>query len=190
LVVPHVQRYLLYGETIAGEAQGRYWLVDTAGRLETGRNPKFFASASIWRRSLWGRGVPVNVELLSPDQVADSLSAPQTHPWRYRVMHNLLGLDDNLWGFLVIAGGFLASFLLGLVVSPEWYHGPLSVTLGVCTALIGGFVIQGGGAGPRVGMLLWPLLCRMLLALGRTGRRGLQNLLADGNSSFAHARDR
>ncbi len=102
LIVPHLARYGVWEKIIFGTTEDGYFIFDSAQEYGDDQR-RIFETEDEWRSALDDLGVPKEVELLDPDEVAKTRSDQALRPWAYFFFSGRMGLSDDDWvGNLVL----------------------------------------------------------------------------------------
>lgn len=157
LVITPVKRYAVWGDIIAGTTNGAYFILDAAGRADPLRPPlTTFPSRGLWEEGLASLGVPSDIPLLDPHEVADGRPPQELRPWKYRYMRGLFGISDEGWSVLIALPCVPICFCTGILIMSRWVRRAVAGSTGLGAALAGEILV-GGRSGPGVVVFFWPL---------------------------------
>jgi hypothetical protein len=167
IVVDHVEQLAVSGKNIVGIAKAGNFIFNTQ---HEGEAPQVFSTYQKWQDGLAAAGIPVNIQLNTPDSLATNVPDRILRPWNYRVMKGRFGQSDDTWSLIVQLLGFALTFLLGCLNPKKFLRGD-AVLIGLAVNIIGQDIIAGGGAGEFVGYIGLPLMCCIAGYFGSQARK-------------------
>ena len=164
--------YAIWDKWIVGVNGKGYFIVDVDDPILNGEDGMAFSKA-YWKTEDWiaarrGIGIPDDLKLLRPDEVAKSLPDLSAHPWKCRIMRCLFGYKDAAWFVFFFLTAFGLAFILGLLlgIRVRLLAKFLIVLMGLP---LGWFVFLTGDMMPP-GILIPVFILYLLYRLGRAIR--------------------
>jgi len=175
-----IREYAASGDIVFGTTPEGFYILDTRqGLAQDVERVHLFTEVPAWRAKLSELDVLLDYgSLRRPDAVVRELTEREARPWRFRQMRGSWGLSDADWGFLVVAFGLAGSLALGVLVGGQVLRRAGAAILGLASAIVGPFIIGGGGPAAGVALMACPFLAMLAAEIGLRVRRALGRALA------------
>lgn len=170
-VVDPIRRYAVWGRLIVGTTHSVFFVFDTARGGDGNSQSDLVSDRAEWEATLGTYGIPRDISLLDPDDVAASRPTPELYPEDYVFMKGRLGLSDGQWSLTTIVCAFVACAALGLFKANVLEGILASIAIGVAADFVGPMFMTGGGPAAFAGLVVLPGLCFGGWRLGGTIRR-------------------
>ena len=134
-----------------------------------------YANKEDWGDALDKLGIPRQIALLDPDEVAATRPDRELRPGAYTEMKGLWGLSDGSWSTVVFVAGALLALLVGVLFSGAFWYWMIGIPLGLVSNVLCNVIIAGDQGGPAfVGMIASPLLHVGISYCGRSIRKSIK----------------
>ncbi len=171
-VMTRVREYAVSGDAIFGKRRDT-WFIFNAEETDADAEapePEMFANEADWRRALDALGVPADIPLLHPDDIAATRPHRELFPYAYILFRGFLGLSDLGWGNVFSVAALVVSFALGLTKMGRYRLGISAIGLGTLAGLVLAFI---GTERSSCALIGAGLLCWGAGAVGRGVRKAV-----------------